>query len=819
MVKNPVEANRIRPTIIDHILNQTYYSKTEPLPCTLSDMAMQILEKKYLKGETPEEMFKRVVNAVAKPLEDKISFDDYTAIKFVFYNLMASKDFLPNSPTLMNAGRPLNQLAACFVVPVGDSMEDIFRHAIADMAMIQRTGGGTGFDFSELRPRGSVVTSTQGESSGPISFMRAFNACTDTIKQGGARRGANMGIMRVDHPDIMEFIDVKSDPTEMTNFNLSVAITDKFMAAVEADTNYELVHKGKVYGKLKAREVWDHIAQHAWQTGEPGIVFIDTVNKDNHLPGLGNMAATNPCGEQPLLPYEACNLGSINLMCGFVPERAYDYAKLEVVTEIATLFLDCVIDAGTYPLPEIDTMVKGNRKIGLGVMGFADLCYAQEKGYDTPEAKQLANVLMRTIQDSSHVASFQLADAFGPFPNIDKSIFANAPLKPRNATTTTIAPTGTISIIAGVSYGIEPFFALSYTKYLTEGGTLEFVNEALLAYMQHYNFSEDLKQAILAHIKQYGTLQNFSCDFPEPSFKAPALADMKGIFVTAQDIVPSDHIGVQACFQRHTDNAVSKTINFSNNVSVEDIQHAFAQAYKMKCKGVTVYRDGCLASQPMKVDSTPVPVVSEIESQQVMSALKRPKQLPGITRQIDTGCGMMLVTANMDENNNVFEVLMRAGATGGCSAYTDAVARLLSIALRWGVPIDVLIDQLRSVKCDNFRFQAGRNPELKGKSCPDVVGKFLQDIVDEQKDKSNSVASLTPEQLMGIVQQAAEHTGLDLGKITIDGKEVPRYATGGIMMIDAPKKGDPLYLCPECHAKLQHSEGCLVCASCGFSKC
>lgn len=767
--------------LCDIFEGQEFYPLDKHLDCELSDTAITILEKKYLRGETPEKMFVRVANAVAKPLENQMDPDDLEKIRYAFYNIMATRDFMPNSPTLMNAGRSFNQLAACFVVPVEDSMEGVFREAIADMALIQRTGGGTGFDFSNLRPKGATVSSTMGESSGPIPFMRAFNACTDTIKQGGARRGANMGILRVDHPDIRDFILLKSNPEEMTNFNLSVAVTDAFMKAVESDEKYDLVHNGKVYGQESAREIWNLIGERAWASGEPGVIFIDTINKKNTLPGLGDIAATNPCGEQPLLPHEACNLGSINLRNCMTPS-GFDFAKLKVLTRIAVTFLDCVIDAGKYPLPKISEMAQANRKIGLGVMGFADVCYMQEIGYDSPEAVKLAGNIMSCISIEAKKTSSMLAEIFEPFPNMDKSNYK----KPmRNAAITTIAPTGTISMIAGASYGIEPFFALSYTKKLTDTGeVMHFLNEHLEAYMEKYKFGDALKMSIQGYVLKHGTIKGVFEKLKNTPIKInPAILAMEDIFVTAQDIAPVDHVHIQAAFQRHTDNAVSKTINFGNNVSVADIQHIFKLAYKSGCKGITVYRDGCRDSQPLKVDKTVVVDKAPL----VPLAMKRPQQLMGVTRQIPTGCGMMLVTVNMDENDQVFEVLMRAGASGGCSAYTDAVARLISIALRHGVPLDVLIDQLRSVRCDNFRYQSGKDPSLKGKSCPDVVGRFLQEIVDGASKVPEG--TMTPEELNGILQQAMINT------------------TGA--------EGEA---CPDCGKLLLRAEGCLVC-QCGYSRC
>ncbi|MDD4113385.1 MAG: TSCPD domain-containing protein [Herbinix sp.] len=452
------------------------------------------------------------------------------------------------------------------------------------------------------------------------------------------------------------------------------------------------------------------------------------------------------------------------------------------------VFLDCIIDAGTYPLPEIDAAVKANRKVGLGVMGFADLCYKMEIAYDSPEASQWASSIMSHIDTAANRASQDLGRLRGSFPNIDKSVYVNT--SRRNAELTTIAPTGTIAMIADASYGIEPFFALSYTKKLVDTEEeITFLNDHIQCYLNKHNFSEALSALVKSYIIENGTIKGvYEAGLSLSGKSQEALLQMEEIFVTAQEIAPVGHVQIQAAFQKHTDNAVSKTINFAEDVSVADIKYIFELAYKRKCKGITVYRDGCRDSQPLKIKKTAEETPKKHEHPE---GLKRPTQLTGVTRQIPTGCGMMLVTVNMDEDGEVFETLMRAGASGGCSAYTDAVARLISIALRYGVPLDVLIDQLRSVRCDNFRYQSGKNPALKGKSCPDVVGRFLQDIVDENGFKKLATAdkAISAEQLDNILQQAMINT------------------TGA--------EGEK---CPECGKLLLQAEGCLSC-QCGYSRC
>lgn len=782
-----------------------YVNRTSFEVPNISDNALTVMGNKYLhEGETPADLFLRVAKAVASSI-NILTEAQQEELQIMFYNMMATQQFMPNSPTLTNAGRSFNQLAGCFVVPVEDSMESIFRHALADMALIQRTGGGTGFDFSRLRPKGTLVSSTQGESSGPISFMQAFNACTETIKQGGVRRGANMGILRIDHPDIEEFITLKSDQTTMTNFNLSVAITDEFMKAEREDADFELKHGGVVYKTVKARYLWDLISETAWRWGEPGLIFIDKINRYNPTPLLGPITATNPCGEQPLLPYEACNLGSINL-AACIYDGAFDYEHLKALTRKAVLFLDCVIDAGHYPLPEIQQMAVSNRKIGLGVMGFAEALFKLDIGYDSPQAMSLANDIMRTISQEANEADIMLADALGNFPNIDKSIYKGQAR--RNAAITTIAPTGTISIIADSSYGIEPYYALSYNKNLTDGGSIVVVNPYVTQYMRKKNFSKELQNSLIKYINTMGTIKGI-CDTFKDMSKVPVgdLYRMEEIFVCAQDIAPRDHVHIQNAFQQFTDNAVSKTINFDNSASVEDIQNVFRQAYGNACKGITVYRDGCRDSQPLTINKTitsesiETSTTSEVAITTVPKSLKRPTELFGVTRQIETGCGMMLVTANMDNEGNIFEVLMRSGSSGGCAAFTDATARLVSIGLRYGISLETLIDQLRSVRCDNYRYQAGRHNTIKGRSCADAVGIFLNEIKADNVHHPQEVKSVSVTDI----------------RETIQDRKVELLS----LALEASRKDEQvinLTLCPECKAPLKHAEGCLVCA-CGYSKC
>ncbi len=556
----------------------------------LSINAVKVLRRRYLRKnaegkiiETPGEMFARVAKAVAAPDAD---YGSPEKAEEEFLSMMTALEFLPNSPTLMNAGTSLGQLAACFVIPVGDSIVEIF-DALKDMAVIHQSGGGTGFSFSRLRPRGDVVRSTGGVASGPVSFMKIFDAATDVIKQGGRRRGANMGILRVDHPDILEFISAKSG-SSLRNFNISVAVTDEFLAALEKGETYDLVNPrtGKSAGRLPAADVFDLAASNAWTSGDPGLVFIDEMNRHNPTLAAGVFEATNPCGEQPLVSYESCNLGSIDVS-RFVSGGDFDWERLAGTIEKAVHFLDNVIDANRFPLEAIRKMTLANRKIGLGVMGFAEALILMGIPYNSEEALAVAGKLMKFVANRARAASEALGRERGSFPNFEKSIWSARGLEAlRNATVTTIAPTGTISIIAGCSSGIEPLFAVSYFRSIMEGTLLLEENEHFRRIAQKRGFySRDL----LAEIAQTGSCRGVEA-VPE---------DVKRLFVTAFDISPEWHLRMQAAFQEYTDNAVSKTVNLPRSASVGDVKRIFRQAADLQLKGVTVYRYGSRASQPL----------------------------------------------------------------------------------------------------------------------------------------------------------------------------------------------------------------------------
>jgi ribonucleoside-diphosphate reductase alpha chain len=558
--------------------------------------AIKVLKNRYLMKdyegkvtETPSQMFRRVARAVAKTdrIYDKKS--DVERTEETFYQVMANREFLPNSPTLMNAGTRLGQLSACFVLPVEDSIDGIFT-TLKYMAMIHQSGGGTGFSFSKLRPAGDIVGSTKGVASGPVSFMTIYDAATNVIKQGGRRRGANMAILDVTHPDILRFIEAKSREGILTNFNISVAVTDQFMEAVEKDDEYDLINprSGKAEAKLRARHVFDLIVSNAWRTGDPGLIFIDEINRHNPTPHVGEIRSTNPCGEQPLLPFESCNLGSINLV-KMVKGRDVDWKKLKSVVRTAVHFLDNVIDVNRYPVPEIGELTRANRKIGLGVMGFADMLIMLGIPYDSEEALALAEKVMKFVSEAATKKSVEIAEKRGAFPNFSGSIWEKRGYKTiRNSTVTTVAPTGTISIIAGCSGGIEPIFAVAFVRNVMEGTRLLETQPTFEQVAKERGFySRDL----MLEVAKTGSIQNME-EIPE---------DVRRIFVTALDIDPEWHVRMQAAFQKYVDNAVSKTVNLSPDATVEDVRRVYLLAYNLKCKGITVYRYGSKKEQVLYV--------------------------------------------------------------------------------------------------------------------------------------------------------------------------------------------------------------------------
>jgi len=779
----------------------------------ISENGLKVLERRYLAKneegkviETPEGLFKRVSSFIASA--DKIyePDKDISGLEKKFYDIMANLDFLPNSPTLMNAGRELGQLSACFVLPVEDSMEGIF-DAIKHAAIIHKSGGGTGFSFSRLRSKGSAVNSTGGVASGPISFMKVFNSATEAVKQGGVRRGANMGILRVDHPDILEFIQCKKNDKEITNFNISVGITEKFMEAVEKDEEYQLVepHTKQVKGTLKAREVFDLIVDMAWNNGEPGIIFLDRMNRDNVVPELGEIESTNPCGEQPLLPFESCNLGSINLVNCIKNKgnkKEIDFNKLGDLVDTAVHFLDNVIDVNKYPLEKIDEMTKKTRKIGLGVMGFADMLIKLGIPYDSEEAINTAESVMKFINERSKQASAKLAEKRGAFPAFDKSIYTKKGMKLRNATTTTIAPTGTISIIAGVSSGIEPLFAVSFIRNVMDNDELPEVNPLFEKVAKERGF---YSVELMRKIAKMGSVRHIE-EIPE---------DVRRVFGTAHDIDPIWHIRMQAIFQKYTDNAVSKTVNFRKEATREDVRKVYMLAYKLGCKGVTIYRDGSRESQVLNIgavnkDTSKQQEQTEAE-QKTLKARVRPDVTVGITEKIKIGCGNLYVTVNSDEDG-ICEVFANLGRAGGCPSQSEATSRLISIALRAGVDVKEIIEQLRGIRCHSTLRQKG----LKVLSCPDAIGRTLEKVLNMQVEVKDVE---TIEELTTAIEESNLGCG---GNCSLCSTQCSHSTVAFVetsATLDESLNWNKVKYCPECGSKVQHEGGCMICRNCGFSKC
>lgn len=753
----------------------------------LNENALRVLETRYLRKdgegavmETPDEMFRRVASNVAGAERRYGASDaDLHEWEEMFYESMRALEFLPNSPTLMNAGTAIQQLSACFVLPVEDSMDAIF-DSIKHTALIHKSGGGTGFSFSRLRPRNDEVHSTHGVSSGPISFMGVFDAATETIRQGGRRRGANMAILRVDHPDIMEFIGAKEASDRLNNFNLSVAITDVFMNALAADGEYALINpRTRTHmGSLRARDVMRRIVDSAWRNGEPGIVFIDRVNADNPTPTIGDIESTNPCGEQPLLPYESCNLGSLNLPRFVIGEPGcarLDSTRLRDATALAVRFLDNVIDMNQYPLPSIEAMTLANRKIGLGVMGFADLLVHMGVVYDSPEAERMAEEVMATIQEAAVEESRRLAQTRGAFPNFSRSHYATCGEAPRrNATVTTIAPTGSISIIAGASSGVEPMFAIAFKRRVLDGAELVEVNPLFEQIARAEGF---YSEGLVASIARHGTLHDVD-GVPER---------WRMLFQTAHDVTPRGHIRIQAAFQRYTENAVSKTVNFAAEATPDDVEAVFRAAHEMGCKGVTVYRDGSRAQQVLST-GTSAGVAGAASTATARVPRPRPEVVSGRTMRMQTGCGNLYVTTNETEHGP-FELFAQIGKAGGCVAsLNEAIGRLASLALRSGVDPEAVVKQLQGIRCPNPSFNRGQ----KVLSCADGIGQALAHAIEKRGSAEMDAPPM----------RALEQRGSD------DASCSP------------PRRAEMLAgNCPECGNELEYESGCAVCHACGYSRC
>ncbi|MFM8781308.1 MAG: vitamin B12-dependent ribonucleotide reductase [Gemmatimonadota bacterium] len=816
-------------------------------PATLSQNARTVLDKRYLvkdksgkSVETPEDMFWRVATTVAEP-ERRYGATEKQVEKVArqFYELMTQRRFEPNSPTLMNAGRPLGQLSACFVLPVDDALSNghsgIY-DTLRSMALIHQSGGGTGFSFSRIRAKGSMVRSTTGVASGPVSFMQLYDASTDAVKQGGTRRGANMGILRVDHPDVMEFITCKEDLTKITNFNISVAITSKYMEALKAGASYDIIDpiSKAVVGQLDARQVWDKMIEGAWRTGEPGVFFIDEANRYNPVPHLGAYEATNPCGEQPLLAYDVCNLGSINVGY-YVVDGEMDWKSFAKDIHLSTRMLDNIIDANKYPLPEIDALAKRIRRIGLGVMGFADALIRLGIQYDSPEGVEFGRRVMEFVDVEGKKESARLAEERGAFPEWERSIWGpdatcardeagqriRPEMKLRNCNVTTVAPTGTISIIAGCSSGLEPLFAVAFMRNQA-GVMMPDVNEDFVAIAKQEGWYSD---ALMERIAKTGSVQ-----------QSEVPAKWQRVFATANNITPEWHIRMQAAFQDHCDSAISKTTNFAHTATREDVRAIYELAYEMKCKGVTVYRDGSRDGQVLstgatadaaakrdgaKEDAAAKRELAELKGQlaEVTSDNDRLKKLlfdaeaenlqrrqkrsrPDILRSTairkETPLGMMFVHITEDDKGQPFEVFINLGKAGGSAmADAEAVGRLISLALRSGISIQQVHRQLRGISSDRA---VGLGPS-KVLSMPDAIGLALEDWM-------RSKQGVQQELLAGAAPQV---TSAPAPVVTVGGAQ---------MQFDAVNGGDAFIgTCPDCGSQLEFAEGCVKCHVCGFSEC
>ncbi|MCC6245002.1 MAG: vitamin B12-dependent ribonucleotide reductase [Gemmatimonadaceae bacterium] len=853
---------------------------------TLSANARTVLEKRYLVKdksgkpvERPEDMFWRVATVVAEADRRYGASDGgVQALAEEFYFLMTQRRFEPNSPTLMNAGRPLGQLSACFVLPVEDALsngQSGIYDTLRSMALIHQSGGGTGFSFSRLRSRGAMVRSTTGVASGPVSFMQLYDASTDAVKQGGTRRGANMGILRVDHPDVMEFITCKEDLTKITNFNISVGITNKFMEAVKADGMYDLFDEstGKITGQLRAREVWDKMIVGAWRTGEPGVFFIDEANRYNPVPHLGAYEATNPCGEQPLLPYDVCNLGSVNVG-HYVINGVMNWDAFKRDVALSTHFLDNIIDVNKYPLPEIDALSKRIRRIGLGVMGFADMLVRLGIPYDSAEGIEMGRKVMEFLDVEGKKESERLAKERGAFPEWAQSIFGPDETCARdengqrirdmqllrNCNVTTVAPTGTISIIAGCSSGLEPLFAVAFMRNQA-GVMMPDVNEDFVAIAKSEGWYSD---ELMERIAKTGTVKHNEVP-----------AKWQAVFNTANNISPEYHIRMQAAFQQHCDSAISKTTNFGFAATIEDVRAIYELAYDMKCKGVTVYRDGSRDNQVLstgattdaaakredakaaqasgaapaadapkadgktdkdvialkrelgelqgamaelhnELDRTKKALFSaEAENSQRRGKRARPEVMRGTTIRKETPLGVMFVNITEDEKGQPFELFLNLGKAGGSAmADAEAIGRLVSLALRSGIPMMEIHRQLRGISSDRA---VGLGPN-KVLSMPDAVGIALeqwwrdkqgvqQDLLQGGSSVPSPVSSLQPP-----MPTPASGVPITRPPMTADGSQ-PQIDFGGV--------GGEVFMgtCPDCGSQLEFAEGCVKCHVCGFSEC
>ena len=789
--KDQIQENREKITVALEQAGIT--AQIADLSPELTKNAQVVLERRYLSKdrqgtilEDSDGLFRRVAQNLSQAdLLYGATESQREQTEEEFFQVMRRLEVLPNSPTLMNAGRELQQLSACFVLPIEDSLDFIFEK-VKQTAIIHKSGGGTGFSFSRLRPAGDVVGSTGGIASGPVSFIRAFDTATDVVKQGGTRRGANMGILDVTHPDILDFIKSKEDGTILNNFNISVGVTQEFMERVKAGVDYDLLNprSGEVVRRENARKVFDFIADMAWKTGDPGLVFLDVINRDNPNPQLGYIESTNPCGEQPLLPYESCNLASINLArmvkyegAGQSTQVSIDWDRLDQAIGTTIHLLDNVIDMNAYPIKEIEEMSKRTRRIGLGVMGFSDLLIQMAIPYDSQEALDLAEEVMGRIQQETIRSSAVLAFQRGTFPAWEGSAYnrtgthGEPPVGPmRNSAPTTIAPTGTISIIAGASSGIEPLFALSYVRNVMDNTRLVEGYPYFEAVAKNEGFYSD---ELMEQLAEKGSLETL--DVPQW---------VKNVFRTSHDINPEWHVRMQAAFQKFTDNSVSKTINFPHDATVEEVQQAYMQAYDLGCKGITVYRDGSKAGQVLSFSGKEDAEDQVTSGPDALEPRERPQKIYGTTERVRTGHGNMYVTINVDEENQPFEVFGTLGKAGGCdSAQLEAISRLVSLALRSGIDPHIVIDQLRGITC----CPAWDNGTLV-RSSPDALALALERHV------GSAVQDTEGEVQLAFTRQPVVTNGNGNGHIS--GRK-----------------------CPECNTPVIFQEGCQRCVSCSWNKC
>lgn len=787
-----------------------------------SQNAKEILEKRYLNkddnaaNETPKDLLIRVAQFIAQT--EKLYGQNQQKILSIakdFYQIMASREFFPNSPTLRGAGTKIHQLAACFVIPIEDSMEGIF-DALKTTALVHKGGGGTGFSFGRLRPSGDKVGSTGGIAGGPLSFMHIFDTMAREVMQGGVRVGANMGILPVNHPDIEKWIVAKADGKSLQNFNLSVSVTNEFMEKIAKNEEYDLINPRtkKPVGRLRAEDIFQKIIENAWMNGDPGIIFMDQMNKFNPTPEIGQYESTNPCGEQVLLPFESCNLGSINLG-QHVKSSNVDWEKLRKTTHLAVRFMDNVVDANRYFVPQIEVMTKGNRKIGLGVMGWADMLAEMTIAYNSREGVELAEKVMKFIHDEAVKESEILAREKGVFPNFSKSIFKGKTPR-RNATVTTIAPTGTLSLLGDCAGGIEPFFAVVVQKksIWKKDGTAEleqiYVNPVFDRVAKKEGFySEEL----MAKISSKSSIQDIE-EIPKK---------IRQVFVTAHDISPEWHIKMQAAFQKFTDNAVSKTINFPNSTTVEDIKNAYLLAYRLGCKGLTVYRDGSRSVQVLTTGKTQEKTSEQNEGQkeggepkQIVASpnvkitpRERPDIIRGYTYRIKTAYGKLFITVNDDEYGSPFEVFSHLGKAGGFfAAKAEAICRLISLALRSGIAAKEVINQLKGIRGPTPTWTEDGKMIL---SLPDAIAQILEKHLAKSQERLALEFKTAEQPTLETMATEASKTLMANG-FSKSSAEVAKASPSLADLGEAPA-------CPECGGMLEFAEGCLKCHACGYSKC